>query len=146
LNVSFIQAISIAPLLVHYYSALGAPDTAWILCRSFSPKRHRQLQVNDLPKVPTCRLKRDSELRPFGRETPNLPMSHHVSLTHITYFFVMTFNIGSVSSEYLIRYLRKRYIKAQLHYIILYYVVCRAIFSTVQQLHHYTALASLHGK
>src|SRR6218665_822603 len=44
----------------HFYSAsLGplllrsAPDTARILCRIFTPKRHRQLRVNDLPKVPT---------------------------------------------------------------------------------------------
>ena len=29
----------------------GVPDTAWILCRSFMPKRHRQLLVKDLPKV-----------------------------------------------------------------------------------------------
>src|SRR6218665_3062447 len=34
------------PLLVR-----GAPETARILCRSFTPKCHRQLQVEDLPKV-----------------------------------------------------------------------------------------------
>src|SRR6218665_969111 len=27
----------------------GAPDTAWILCRSFTPKCYRQLRVKDLP-------------------------------------------------------------------------------------------------
>ena len=31
----------------------GAPDPARILCRNFTPKRHRQLWVKDLPKVPT---------------------------------------------------------------------------------------------
>jgi len=31
----------------------GAPDTTWILCWSFTPKRHRQLRAKDLPKVPT---------------------------------------------------------------------------------------------
>ena len=34
----------------------GATDTTWILCHSLMLKRHRQLQVKDLPKVPTCRL------------------------------------------------------------------------------------------
>jgi len=29
----------------------GTPDKARILCRSFTPKRNRQLQVKDLPKV-----------------------------------------------------------------------------------------------
>jgi len=37
-----------------------APDTAQILCRSFTPKRHRQLRVKDLPKVPTWQLGQDS--------------------------------------------------------------------------------------
>src|SRR6218665_1210125 len=57
----------------HFYSASSsplnlrdAPDTAWILCRSFTLKRHRQFRVKDLPKVPTWRLKRESNPRPFG--------------------------------------------------------------------------------
>src|SRR6218665_971909 len=44
----------------HFYSAApnrlllrSATDTARILCRSFTPKRHRQLRVKNLPKVPT---------------------------------------------------------------------------------------------
>src|SRR6218665_325594 len=52
---SFVQAISIAPLQVHLCSET-LPTTAVsarILCWSFTPKRHRQLQVNDLPTVPT---------------------------------------------------------------------------------------------
>src|SRR6218665_1549996 len=68
---SFMQAISIAPLQVHYYL-----DAARIMCRSFTSKRHRQLRVKDLPKVPTWRLERDSNPRPFGRKATNLPMSH----------------------------------------------------------------------
>jgi len=28
----------------------GAPDTAWILCRSFTPKRDKQLWVKDCPR------------------------------------------------------------------------------------------------
>src|SRR6218665_215933 len=75
------------PACIHsgyYYSASssllllrGAPDTAWVLCWSFTPKRHRQLLVKDLPKVPTWRLEWDLNLWPFGRKATNLPMSHH---------------------------------------------------------------------
>src|SRR6218665_281849 len=54
----FIPAISMVPLQVHYYSE-ALSTTARILCRSFTPKRHRQLRVKDLPKVPTWRLERD---------------------------------------------------------------------------------------
>ena len=39
----------------------GAHDTARILCRSFIPKRHRQLRVKDLPKVATWRLELELE-------------------------------------------------------------------------------------
>src|SRR6218665_1600132 len=35
------------------------------------PKCYRQLQVKDLPKVPTCRLEWDSNQRPSGRKAPN---------------------------------------------------------------------------
>src|SRR6218665_1745125 len=61
----------------------GAPGTAWILRRSFTPKRHRQLRVKDLPKVPTCRPERESNPEPFGRKATNLPMSHHAPLSII---------------------------------------------------------------
>jgi len=64
---SFILDISITPLQVHYYILRGAPDTARILCRSFTPKHHRQLWVKDLPKVPTWGLERDSNPRLSGR-------------------------------------------------------------------------------
>src|SRR6218665_476740 len=70
---SFIQAISIAPPLL----LRGAPDTARILYGSFTPKRHRELRVKNLPKVPTWRPERDSNPRPFRRKPPNLPVSHH---------------------------------------------------------------------
>src|SRR6218665_1828398 len=55
----------------------GAPNTARTLCQSFTPKRHRQLRVKNLSKVPTWQLERDSNQRPFGRKASNLPMSHH---------------------------------------------------------------------
>jgi len=50
----YFYSASSSPLLLS-----GAPDTARILCRSFTPKRHRQLRVKDLPKVHTRRLERD---------------------------------------------------------------------------------------
>jgi len=51
----------------------GAPDTAWILCQSFTPKCHRELRVKYLPKVPAWRLEQDSNPRLFERKMPNLP-------------------------------------------------------------------------
>src|SRR6218665_1798465 len=57
----YFNSASSSPLLLR-----GAPDTT--LCRSFTPKRHRQLRVKDLPKIPTWRLKRDSNPRQFERE------------------------------------------------------------------------------
>ena len=67
-NHSFIQAISInsassSPLLLR-----GAPDTARILCRSFTSKRHRQLRVKDLPRVSMWRLE-PATLRTKGDES-----------------------------------------------------------------------------
>src|SRR6218665_589634 len=66
----------------HFYSASSsplllrsAPDTALILCRSFTPKRNRQLRVKDLPKVPTWRLERirTPTLRLKGFDYTNAP-------------------------------------------------------------------------
>src|SRR6218665_2614384 len=65
----------------HFYSTTSsplllrsAPDTARILCRSFTPKCHRQLRVKDLPKIFTWRLERDSNLQPSERgESTNEP-------------------------------------------------------------------------
>src|SRR6218665_15588 len=64
----------------HFYSASSSPlllrsatDTARILCRSFTPKRHRHLRVKDLPKVPTRRLERDSNPRHSGLKVSTLP-------------------------------------------------------------------------
>jgi len=53
----YFYSASPSPLLLW-----GAPVTARILCRSFTPNRHRQLRANYLPKVPTWRLERDSNL------------------------------------------------------------------------------------
>src|SRR6218665_2174081 len=62
---SFIPAISIAPLQVLYYSE-GAPDYSTDTALEFHAEAHRQLQVKDLPKVPTWRLERESNPRPSG--------------------------------------------------------------------------------
>ena len=77
---SFIHSISHSG---YFYSASSSPlplrgafNTAHILCRSITPKSHRQLLVRDLPKVPTWRLEGGSNPRPFGQKAPNLPMRH----------------------------------------------------------------------
>ena len=82
----------------HFYSASSSPqlhvlrsgpDTAGTLCRSFTPKRHRQLRVKDLPKVPTWRLERDYNSRPSGRKASTLPMRHHVPHNTTLLFFTL---------------------------------------------------------
>src|SRR6218665_2989941 len=74
INSGNFYSVSSTPLLLR-----SAPDTARIglLCRSFTPKRHRQLRVKDLPTVPTWRLERDLNPRPFERKATDQPMSHH---------------------------------------------------------------------
>jgi len=52
------------------------------------PKRYRQLQVKDLRKVPTWRLEWDSNLRPFGHKTLNLPPSQHVPRSLVLNFVI----------------------------------------------------------
>src|SRR6218665_1040074 len=44
----------------YFYSASSSPLLLQILCRSLTPKHHRQLRVKNLPRVPTWRLERDS--------------------------------------------------------------------------------------
>src|SRR6218665_2452772 len=46
IHLGYFYCASSSPLLLR-----SAPDTARILCRSFTPKSHRQLRVKDLPKV-----------------------------------------------------------------------------------------------
>src|SRR6218665_1958340 len=57
----------------HFYSApssplllRGAPDYSTDTASEFHAETHRQLQVKDLPKVPTWRLERESNPRPSG--------------------------------------------------------------------------------
>src|SRR6218665_3162795 len=70
----YFYSVSSSPLVL----LRGAPDTERILCLSFMPKRHRQLQVKNVPKVP----------RPLGRKTSNLPMSHHAPHLYIIFMHV----------------------------------------------------------
>ena len=70
----------------HFYSTSSsplllrsAPDTARILCQSFMPKRHRQLRVKDLPKVPTWRWE-PATLRSKGFNSTNAPQ--HPTISH----------------------------------------------------------------
>ena len=73
--------ISIAPLPVHYYSEALPTKTMSVIIKNRvgvnKPKRHRQLRVKDLPKVPTQRLEWDTNLRPSGDKAPNVPLRHH---------------------------------------------------------------------
>src|SRR6218665_2459407 len=66
---SFIQAISTAPLLL----LRGAPDTALILCRNFTPKRHRQLRVKDTSYVAARAGFEPTTLRTKSDESTNEP-------------------------------------------------------------------------
>src|SRR6218665_3619543 len=52
-----------SPLLLR-----GAPDYSTDTVSQFHAEAHRQLQVKDLPKVPTWRLERESNPRPSGCE------------------------------------------------------------------------------
>src|SRR6218665_3374437 len=74
----YIYSASSSPLLLR-----GAPYTTLILCRSFTPKRHMQLRMKDLPKVPTWRPERDSNQRPFGRKATSSPMRYNAPSTFI---------------------------------------------------------------
>ena len=78
----------------HFYSASssplllrGAPGIAQILCRSFTPKCHMQLQVKNLPKVNTWRLEQESNPWPFGWKASSLPM-HYTRPTLCTLYHV----------------------------------------------------------
>src|SRR6218665_1253829 len=84
---SFINSIIYS---FHCYSASSspllrksAPDTAQILCRSFTPKRAGNCELRTCRKVTTWRLERNSNPRPFGRKASTLLMRHHVPQTNI---------------------------------------------------------------
>ena len=89
---SFIPAISIAPL---------KPTTTQRRSRlqhgywsEFHAEAHRQLQVKDLPKVPTWRLVRESNPRPSGWKLSTQPRRHHVQLS-LESRFIPEFNKSS---------------------------------------------------
>src|SRR6218665_2340929 len=78
---SFIQAISLAPLQVRYYSEVLPTQHGYcarVSHRGATGNCNRQLQVKNLPKVPTWRLEWDSNPQPSGRKASTLSMRHHV--------------------------------------------------------------------
>src|SRR6218665_921893 len=75
---SFIQTISIAPLQVPYYSE-ALPIQHKYCVGVNTPKCHRQLQVKDLPKVPTWWQERDSNQRPSGYRLNQSATTSHAS-------------------------------------------------------------------
>ena len=72
---SFILAISIAPLQVHYYSEMLSTQHGY--CVKVSHWSPRATASEGLTKVPTLGLERDLNQRPFRQKVSNLPMSHH---------------------------------------------------------------------
>src|SRR6218665_3600515 len=84
-------------VFIHFYSAShgmslseAIPTTAIDTVSEFyTPKRYKQLQVKALPKVPKCRLERDSKPRP-PVERPRLyqcaTMSNSVYLIYNTIY------------------------------------------------------------
>ena len=73
---------------VHFYSApssplllRGAPDYSTDTVSEFHAEAHRELQVKDLPKVPTWRLEQESNPRPSGwTKAPPHPTNIWVAL------------------------------------------------------------------
>ena len=83
----YFYSASSSPLLLR-----GALDTARILCRNFTPKRHRQLWAKDLPKVSVWRLEQESNpdhsderrrLNQCGTHAPKC-VFHFMSVTNWT--------------------------------------------------------------
>ena len=84
---------SSSPLLLR-----GSPDTARILCRSFTLKHHRQLRVKDLPKVPTWRLKWDSDPSDEMRRIYQWATTSHKSF--IIYAYLMHCSCNSFRNSH----------------------------------------------
>src|SRR6218665_4027489 len=71
----------------HSYSApsgplllRGVPDYSTDTVSEFHAEAHTQLQVKDLPKVPTWRLERESNPRPSSLKSSSQPRRHHTPL------------------------------------------------------------------
>src|SRR6218665_2769526 len=91
---SFIQAFYIAPIQVR-----SRQITDSLLCRSFTPKRHRQMRVMDLAKVPKRRLERDSDPRPSSRKASPLPMRQYVSTIDVPPMCIQQHTYGQRRTE-----------------------------------------------
>src|SRR6218665_2316349 len=95
----------------YFYSASSSPlahggahDTARIQCRSLTPKRHRQLRVKDFPKVPTWRIERDSNPRPYGRQASTLPMNHLLHIGIVLHLGLSTNRNCYIGTSYTVMY------------------------------------------
>ena len=69
----------------HFYTApssplllRGTPDYSTDTVSEFHAEAHRQLQVKDLPKVPTWRVELESNPRPSGWKSSSQPRHHLV--------------------------------------------------------------------
>ena len=69
----------------HFYSTSSSPlllrgalDYSTDTVSEFHAEAHRQLQVKDLPKVPTWQLERESNPRLSGWKSSSQPRRHHV--------------------------------------------------------------------
>src|SRR6218665_1269437 len=88
----YFYSASSSPLLLR-----GAPHTAWIPHRSFTPKRHRQLRVKDLPKIPTWQLVAGLEPTTFRtKDRQTYPPNEFLTVKHLKLYEKVTkFNATS---------------------------------------------------
>jgi len=68
----------LSPLLLR-----DAPDHSTDTVSGFHAEAHRQLQIKNMPKVPTWRLERESNPRPSGWKSSSKPRRHHVPQFHL---------------------------------------------------------------
>ena len=86
----YFYSASSSPLLLR---GATAPDAAWILCRNFTTKSHRQLWVKDLPRS-LCGARAGVE--PMNLRTKGVDSTHaatHAPHTCLTCSLLFTFEI-----------------------------------------------------
>ena len=109
----------------HFYSApssplliRGAPDHSMDTVSEFHAEAHRQLQVKDLPKVPTRRLERESNPRPFGWKLSTQPRRHHVPWPTRNTRFICTPHTHHLHITYTSSYTLRKIISRPYHALI----------------------------
>src|SRR6218665_2810726 len=68
----------LSPLLLR-----DAPDHSTDTVSGFHAEAHRQLQIKDMPKVPTWRLEREANPQPSGRMSSSKPRHQSVPQFHL---------------------------------------------------------------